>query len=121
MIKVCLHLSLRDSLQKVYFVFPVVVGSQFDKFGNLNNWWSKEAMDGFRNRTQCIIAQYSSYEVPFTGLKVKFSLQLIKSQSPANRPQKSYNPQGLSTKRYSSVASLMTLTPLEVDFSHSLH
>uniref|UniRef100_A0A914DSZ3 Uncharacterized protein n=2 Tax=Acrobeloides nanus TaxID=290746 RepID=A0A914DSZ3_9BILA len=46
-------------------------GSQFDKMGNLNNWWDEKTIAKFINRTQCIIDQYSSFEVPeAAGLKV---------------------------------------------------
>lgn len=45
-------------------------GSQFDKIGNLHNWWDAKTQGHFLNRTQCIIKQYSEYEVPGTSLKV---------------------------------------------------
>ncbi|KAI1710050.1 peptidase family m13 domain-containing protein [Ditylenchus destructor] len=45
-------------------------GSQFDKLGNLKNWWDRSTLQRFLNRTKCIINQYSQYEVPDTGLKV---------------------------------------------------
>jgi membrane metallo-endopeptidase-like protein 1 len=45
-------------------------GSQFDKIGNLKNWWDPKTYDHFLNRTQCIIDQYSSYEVPDTNMKI---------------------------------------------------
>ncbi|KAH7668167.1 Protein NEP-1, partial [Aphelenchoides avenae] len=37
-------------------------GSQFDKIGNLKNWWDANTFAHFANRTQCIVDQYSSYE-----------------------------------------------------------
>ncbi|MFH4981384.1 hypothetical protein AB6A40_008093 [Gnathostoma spinigerum] len=49
-------------------------GSQFDKIGDLSNWWDNETQTNFINRTQCIIEQYSSYEVPGTGLKINGKL-----------------------------------------------
>jgi len=46
-------------------------GSQFDKIGNLKNWWDTKTIEKFVNRTQCLIDQYSAYEVPeAAGLKV---------------------------------------------------
>uniref|UniRef100_A0A914CI21 Uncharacterized protein n=1 Tax=Acrobeloides nanus TaxID=290746 RepID=A0A914CI21_9BILA len=46
-------------------------GSQLDKMGNLNNWWDEKTIAKFINRTQCIIDQYSAFEVPeAVGLKV---------------------------------------------------
>ena len=45
-------------------------GSQFDKIGNLYNWWDAKTQTTFLKRTQCMIDQYSQYEVPGTNLKV---------------------------------------------------
>ena len=46
-------------------------GSQFDKDGNLNNWWHPESFSGFEKRKECIIEQYNNYSVPGTELKVR--------------------------------------------------
>lgn len=55
-------------------------GSQFDKDGNLQNWWNPDSYKGFAKRKECIINQYSSYKVPNTDLTVRyFSFQFLKS------------------------------------------
>lgn len=36
-------------------------GRQFDKNGNMKQWWNTETIKRFRHRAQCIIDQYSSY------------------------------------------------------------
>ena len=36
-------------------------GSQYDKHGNLNNWWSSKSQKGFSTLKQCFIDQYSAY------------------------------------------------------------
>ncbi len=36
-------------------------GSQFDKDGNLKNWWTEADAKEFHTRTQCIVDQYSKY------------------------------------------------------------
>lgn len=36
-------------------------GRQFDKDGNLKQWWNEATVRRFRERAQCIIDQYSSY------------------------------------------------------------
>ncbi|CAG2121632.1 unnamed protein product, partial [Medioppia subpectinata] len=36
-------------------------GRQFDKEGNLKQWWNNATIKRFRQRAQCIIDQYSSY------------------------------------------------------------
>jgi putative endopeptidase len=43
-------------------------GAQFDAVGNLTNWWQPETEKQFKQRTQCVIDQYSKYEVG--GVKV---------------------------------------------------
>lgn len=45
-------------------------GRQFDKVGNIVNWWEPETDVQFRQRAQCIINQYGNYTFPDTGLKV---------------------------------------------------
>ncbi len=43
-------------------------GSQYDAVGNLTNWWQPETEKKFKERTQCVVDQYSKYEV--SGVKV---------------------------------------------------
>jgi putative endopeptidase len=38
-------------------------GAQYDALGNLVNWWQPDTAKQFQQRTQCVIDQYSSYEV----------------------------------------------------------
>lgn len=38
-------------------------GAQFDGKGNLKNWWSAEDLSKFNMATQCIVNQFSQYEV----------------------------------------------------------
>ncbi len=38
-------------------------GRQFDAQGNLRDWWSKQDAAAFKQRTQCIVDQYSQYTV----------------------------------------------------------
>jgi putative endopeptidase len=38
-------------------------GAQYDAWGNLVNWWQPDTEQQFRQRTQCVIDQYSGYEV----------------------------------------------------------
>lgn len=47
-----------------------ILGSQFDKIGNLKNWWESSTQKRFLERTKCIIDQYSAYEVPHTNLTI---------------------------------------------------
>lgn len=45
-------------------------GRQFDKNGNLQQWWRNATIEKFRARAQCIIDQYSSYVLEDIGLNV---------------------------------------------------
>jgi putative endopeptidase len=38
-------------------------GAQFDLHGNLHNWFTKEDLDQFHDRTKCIADEYSGFEV----------------------------------------------------------
>jgi putative endopeptidase len=38
-------------------------GRQFDSTGNLANWWSDADLKAFKERAQCVIDQFNSYEV----------------------------------------------------------
>eukprot|EP00055_Hartaetosiga_balthica_P018706 m.135210 g.135210 ORF g.135210 m.135210 type:complete len:714 (-) comp9866_c0_seq1:190-2331(-) len=38
-------------------------GRQYDKDGNLRQWWSEDTVNNFKTRAQCFIDQYSSFEV----------------------------------------------------------
>ncbi|VDD93608.1 unnamed protein product [Enterobius vermicularis] len=49
-------------------------GSQFDKDGNLRNWWNEDSYRGFAERKQCMIEQYSSYTLPDTDIRVNGKL-----------------------------------------------
>lgn len=44
------------------------VGRQYDKDGNLKQWWNNATINAFRHRAQCIIDQYSRYKVSEVGL-----------------------------------------------------
>ena len=43
-------------------------GAQFDADGNLVDWWQPDTAQLFKQRTQCVIEQYSHYEIGGTRL-----------------------------------------------------
>ena len=45
-------------------------GRQFDKDGNLVQWWDDVVISRFKERAQCIIDQYSNYTVPEVNMQV---------------------------------------------------
>ena len=44
-----------------YTFFVVVLGRLFNKDGNLKKWWSNSSISAFKNKTQCLVDQYSKY------------------------------------------------------------
>lgn len=50
-------------------------GSQYDKNGNLNVWWTKEDAAKFKAKTQAVASQYDAYTV-LNGLHVNGNLTL---------------------------------------------
>lgn len=47
-----------------------ITGRQFDKDGNMMQWWNNATIEAFRERTQCIIDQYSRYKIEEVGMYV---------------------------------------------------
>ncbi len=52
-------------------IFP---GRQYDKDGNLRQWWNNETIAAFRVRAQCIIDQYSGFKLEPFGYHVRQNL-----------------------------------------------
>jgi putative endopeptidase len=50
-------------------------GSQFDKDGNLSDWWDAKVRDRFKNQTSCVDQQYAGYEA-LPGVKINGKLTL---------------------------------------------
>jgi predicted metalloendopeptidase len=48
-------------------------GRQYDKVGNLTDWWTKESADAYEKRRQAVVQQYNEYE-PLPGLHVNGEL-----------------------------------------------
>ncbi|XP_053981492.1 neprilysin-1-like [Hylaeus volcanicus] len=45
-------------------------GRQFDKDGNMMQWWNNATITAFRRRAQCIVDQYSRYKLQEVGLYI---------------------------------------------------
>jgi len=50
-------------------------GSKYDAEGNLRNWWTKQDLAQFKERTDALVAQYANYQV-FDDLSVNGELTL---------------------------------------------
>src|SRR5437870_12233472 len=48
-------------------------GRQYDKVGNLTDWWSPQSAEEFKKRSGAVVQQYSEYE-PLPGLHVNGEL-----------------------------------------------
>jgi putative endopeptidase len=48
-------------------------GSQFDAVGNMTNWWQPDTEKLFKQRTQCVVDQYSRYDAGGTKLNGKLT------------------------------------------------
>uniref|UniRef100_F7EBG3 Phosphate regulating endopeptidase X-linked n=1 Tax=Monodelphis domestica TaxID=13616 RepID=F7EBG3_MONDO len=46
-------------------------GRKYDKNGNLDPWWSTDSEEKFKEKTKCMVSQYSSYYWKKAGLNVK--------------------------------------------------
>ena len=70
-------LFLKPGVQKNnhYTFFVVVVGRLFNKDGNLKKWWSNSSISAFKNKTQCLVDQYSKYV--FHTRNVSFLLTVL--------------------------------------------
>lgn len=44
-------------------------GRHYDKYGNLNNWWTDQSATSFQSKTSCMVRQYSNYTAENTHLK----------------------------------------------------
>jgi len=51
-------------------MLSITAGRQYDKSGNLKEWWSPSVVERFKEKAQCIIDQYSNYTVVEAGLNV---------------------------------------------------
>jgi len=55
---------------EIYAHLLTNAGRQYDKDGNLRQWWNNGTIKAFRERAQCIIDQYSSYVIEPLGMHV---------------------------------------------------
>ena len=46
------------------------LGRQFDKHGNLKQWWNNRTIGAFREAAQCIVDQYSGYTMQEINLNI---------------------------------------------------
>ncbi|PSN53054.1 Endothelin-converting enzyme [Blattella germanica] len=49
-------------------------GREYDQNGNLHQWWKNKTIDKFKERTECVVDQYSNYEINNKHLNGKQTL-----------------------------------------------
>lgn len=52
-------------------------GREYDQYGNLHKWWNNQTIDRFKERTNCVVKQYSKYEINNNRLNGKQTLGKI--------------------------------------------
>lgn len=58
---------LLEYIKKFKFLF---IGRQFDKNGNMIEWWDSKTIYTFREKAQCMVDQYSKYKMQEVNLHV---------------------------------------------------
>jgi endothelin-converting enzyme len=53
-------------------------GREYDQNGNLHQWWNNETIAKFKERTECVVDQYSNYEMNNKHLNGKQTLGMSK-------------------------------------------
>lgn len=54
-------------------------GREYDKFGNLHQWWNNKTIDRFKERANCLSKQYEQYKINGKNLNGKQTLGTIVS------------------------------------------
>lgn len=49
-------------------------GREYDKYGNLNQWWKNKTIERFKERADCFTKQYDRYEINGKHLNGKQTL-----------------------------------------------
>ncbi|XP_075238174.1 M13 family metallopeptidase neprilysin 3 isoform X2 [Lycorma delicatula] len=49
-------------------------GREYDKYGNLHQWWNNKTIEKFKKQTDCIVKQYSNYQLNNKHLNGKNTL-----------------------------------------------
>lgn len=49
-------------------------GREYDKYGNMHQWWNNKTIERFKKQTECVVKQYSNYEINNKHLNGKQTL-----------------------------------------------
>ena len=62
--------SCNISFNHLAYSSQLNAGRQFDKHGNLKQWWNNRTIAAFREAAQCIVDQYSGYTMQEINLNI---------------------------------------------------
>ena len=86
-------------------------GSKYDKFGNLDKWWTKKDKELFDERTEKLVKQFDKYE-PVKGYYVNGELTLGENIADLGGVTVSYNAFKM-TKEYKDGKKIDGFTPAQ--------
>lgn len=44
-------------------IIVFITGREYDKYGNMHQWWNNKTIDRFKEQAECVVNQYSSYQM----------------------------------------------------------
>ena len=56
--------------------FPIELGRQYNKDGDIEQWWEQNIIDNFKEKAQCVVDQYGTFFVPEANMTVSSFLYL---------------------------------------------
>ena len=65
-----------------FHICSILQGRQYNKDGDLEQWWEQEIIDNFKEKAQCIVNQYDNFLVPEANMTVSITERLT---GPANK------------------------------------
>lgn len=65
---------LRDLIPYFYIIPNRTKGRHMGADGNMDNWWGEETAENFKNRSQCMIEQYSKLRFADMNLNGQLTL-----------------------------------------------
>lgn len=68
------HLSNMEIFMWLKFNARMFSGREFDRFGNLHQWWNNKTVNRFKKAADCMVKQYSNYTVKNFNINGKRTL-----------------------------------------------
>ena len=65
---------MRDFISYFYIISNRTKGRHMGADGNMDNWWGEETAENFKNRSQCMIEQYSKLRFADMNLNGQLTL-----------------------------------------------